>query len=216
MCPASQPHTDGHQPLSQTVLARVTAVAEVLCCCYCRCCFRCVSSRSGSRRSVRRKLSDVRSSWRRRRLSALHRPNSRWSRRYTSCRWAAWRVHVTAHNTASSLQDTLWRAAHAVPANKAACCTLQSSVVIVPVAGAVAHSLFPPVERLHVCVLQVAALAPKIEAMEASWNRLRAISGAETPNEVVEYWQGGQSMSHKHGRQILSSAIVQVHQCSHR
>jgi hypothetical protein len=38
--------------------------------------------------------------------------------------------------------------------------------------------------------LQVAALAPKIEAMEASWNRLRAISGAETPNEVVEYWQG--------------------------
>eukprot|EP00879_Flechtneria_rotunda_P017327 GHRR01018151.1.p1 GENE.GHRR01018151.1~~GHRR01018151.1.p1 ORF type:complete len:898 (+),score=438.17 GHRR01018151.1:161-2854(+) len=37
--------------------------------------------------------------------------------------------------------------------------------------------------------LQVAALAPKIEAMEASWNRLRAISGAETPNEVIEYWQ---------------------------
>eukprot|EP00775_Hariotina_reticulata_P005882 gene5882-6123_t len=38
--------------------------------------------------------------------------------------------------------------------------------------------------------LQVAALAPKIEAMEASWNRLRAISGAETPDQVVEYWQG--------------------------
>lgn len=44
---------------------------------------------------------------------------------------------------------------------------------------------------LLTCVpAQVAALAPKIEAMEASWNRLRAISGAETPNEVVEYWQG--------------------------
>jgi hypothetical protein len=43
----------------------------------------------------------------------------------------------------------------------------------------------------YLCVVQVAALAPKIEAMEASWNRLRAISGAETPNEVVEYWQGG-------------------------
>jgi hypothetical protein len=37
---------------------------------------------------------------------------------------------------------------------------------------------------------QVAALAPKIEAMEASWTRLRAISGAETPAEVVEFWQG--------------------------
>jgi hypothetical protein len=39
-------------------------------------------------------------------------------------------------------------------------------------------------------VSQVAALAPKIEAMEASWNRLRAISGAETPEQVIEYWQG--------------------------
>jgi hypothetical protein len=26
--------------------------------------------------------------------------------------------------------------------------------------------------------------------MEASWNRLRAISGAETPEQVIEYWQG--------------------------
>lgn len=43
--------------------------------------------------------------------------------------------------------------------------------------------------------LQVAALAPKIEAMEASWNRLRAISGAETPNEVIEYWQGDALLS---------------------
>jgi hypothetical protein len=46
----------------------------------------------------------------------------------------------------------------------------------------------------HTCLMQVAALAPKIEAMEASWNRLRAISGAETPNEVVEYWQGEKSI----------------------
>jgi len=37
---------------------------------------------------------------------------------------------------------------------------------------------------------QVAALAPKIEAMEASWNRLRAISGADAPEQVIEYWQG--------------------------
>lgn len=33
-------------------------------------------------------------------------------------------------------------------------------------------------------------MTPKIEAMEASWNRLRAISGAETPEHVIEYWQG--------------------------
>ena len=38
--------------------------------------------------------------------------------------------------------------------------------------------------------LQVAALAPKIEALEASWNRLRAISGGETPEQVVAYWDG--------------------------
>jgi hypothetical protein len=37
---------------------------------------------------------------------------------------------------------------------------------------------------------QVAALAPKIEALEASWNRLRAISGGETPEQVVRYWEG--------------------------
>lgn len=43
---------------------------------------------------------------------------------------------------------------------------------------------------------QVAALAPKIEAMEASWNRLRAISGAETPEQVVEYWQGKDASRH--------------------
>jgi len=36
----------------------------------------------------------------------------------------------------------------------------------------------------------VAALAPKIEALEASWNRLRAISGGETPEQVVRYWDG--------------------------
>lgn len=38
--------------------------------------------------------------------------------------------------------------------------------------------------------LQVAALAPKIEAMEASWNRLRTVSGAETPEDVIDFWEG--------------------------
>ncbi len=37
---------------------------------------------------------------------------------------------------------------------------------------------------------RVAALAPKVEAMEASWNRIRTISGADTPEEVLAYWEG--------------------------
>jgi hypothetical protein len=36
----------------------------------------------------------------------------------------------------------------------------------------------------------VAALAPKVDAMEASWNRIRTISGAETSEDVIVYWQG--------------------------
>jgi hypothetical protein len=31
--------------------------------------------------------------------------------------------------------------------------------------------------------------------MEASWNRLRAISGAETPEDVIQFWQGEYSAS---------------------
>ncbi|GAX81127.1 hypothetical protein CEUSTIGMA_g8561.t1 [Chlamydomonas eustigma] len=38
--------------------------------------------------------------------------------------------------------------------------------------------------------LKVAALAPKVDAMEASWNRIRTISGAETSEDVIAYWQG--------------------------
>mmetsp|Transcript_13769 Transcript_13769/g.29648 ORF Transcript_13769/g.29648 Transcript_13769/m.29648 type:complete len:722 (-) Transcript_13769:508-2673(-) len=38
--------------------------------------------------------------------------------------------------------------------------------------------------------LKVAALAPKVEAMEASWNRIRTISGAETSEDVIAYWEG--------------------------
>lgn len=37
---------------------------------------------------------------------------------------------------------------------------------------------------------KVAALAPKVEAMEASWNRIRTISGAETADDVITYWEG--------------------------
>ena len=38
--------------------------------------------------------------------------------------------------------------------------------------------------------MRVAALAPKVEAMEHSWNRIRTISGADTPEEVLAYWEG--------------------------
>ena len=37
---------------------------------------------------------------------------------------------------------------------------------------------------------KVAALAPKVEAMEYSWNRIRTISGADTPEDVIAYWEG--------------------------
>lgn len=30
----------------------------------------------------------------------------------------------------------------------------------------------------------------QVEAMEASWNRIRTISGADSPDEVIAYWQG--------------------------
>lgn len=38
--------------------------------------------------------------------------------------------------------------------------------------------------------LKVAALAPKVEAMEASWNRIGTISGAQTSEDVIAYWEG--------------------------
>lgn len=38
--------------------------------------------------------------------------------------------------------------------------------------------------------MRVQALAPKVEAMEASWNRIRTISGADSPEDVIAYWEG--------------------------
>jgi hypothetical protein len=38
--------------------------------------------------------------------------------------------------------------------------------------------------------LQVAALAPQIEALEANWNKLRVITGGESPDDVIAYWDG--------------------------
>ncbi|KAG1673703.1 hypothetical protein FOA52_010572 [Chlamydomonas sp. UWO 241] len=38
--------------------------------------------------------------------------------------------------------------------------------------------------------LRVAALAPKVEAMEASWNRISTISGAQEAEDVIAYWEG--------------------------
>lgn len=34
------------------------------------------------------------------------------------------------------------------------------------------------------------ALQPKLESMEASWYRLHTITGADTPEEVIDYWLG--------------------------
>lgn len=38
--------------------------------------------------------------------------------------------------------------------------------------------------------LKVASLAPKVEAMEASWNRIRTVSGAESADDVITFWEG--------------------------
>ncbi|KXZ50885.1 hypothetical protein GPECTOR_14g134 [Gonium pectorale] len=52
---------------------------------------------------------------------------------------------------------------------------------------------------------RVAALAPKVEAMEHSWNRIRTISGADTPEEVLAYWDGLKAKEEQM-RQLVSLA----------
>jgi hypothetical protein len=37
---------------------------------------------------------------------------------------------------------------------------------------------------------KVAALAPKVESLEGLWNRVRTISGADSPDDVLAYWRG--------------------------
>ena len=34
------------------------------------------------------------------------------------------------------------------------------------------------------------SLQPKVEKMEAAWARLHTITGAETPEEVIAYFEG--------------------------
>jgi hypothetical protein len=53
--------------------------------------------------------------------------------------------------------------------------------------------------------MQIQELAPKIEAMEASWNRLRTITGADEPEEVISYWEGLKSKE-ENMRQLVANA----------
>lgn len=53
--------------------------------------------------------------------------------------------------------------------------------------------------------MQIQELAPKIEAMEASWNRLRTITGADEPEEVIAYWEGLKSKE-ENMRQLVANA----------
>jgi hypothetical protein len=53
--------------------------------------------------------------------------------------------------------------------------------------------------------MQVQELAPKIEAMEASWNRLRTITGADEPEEVIAYWEGLKSKE-ENMRQLVAAS----------
>ena len=54
------------------------------------------------------------------------------------------------------------------------------------------------------CTLQ--ALQPKLEAMEASWYRLHSISGADTPEEVISYWEGESSQCRAHSCWAMQAA----------
>jgi len=59
-------------------------------------------------------------------------------------------------------------------------------------AGCHTHTSTHPDKHTHAIAPtpQVQSLAPKVEAMEASWNRIRTISGAETAEDVIMYWEG--------------------------
>mmetsp|Transcript_26138 Transcript_26138/g.62178 ORF Transcript_26138/g.62178 Transcript_26138/m.62178 type:complete len:855 (+) Transcript_26138:308-2872(+) len=59
--------------------------------------------------------------------------------------------------------------------------------------------------QLEAYEMQCAALAPKIEAMEASWNRLRSISGAQTTEEVINYFFSLRSKE-ENMRELVSQA----------
>ena len=56
--------------------------------------------------------------------------------------------------------------------------------------------------------MQIQELAPKIEAMEASWNRLRTITGADEPEEVIAYWEGLKSKE-ENMRQLVAASEAQ-------
>lgn len=53
--------------------------------------------------------------------------------------------------------------------------------------------------------MQIQELAPKIEAMEVSWNRLRSITGAAAPEEVIAYWEGLKSKE-ENMRQLVAAS----------
>lgn len=67
------------------------------------------------------------------------------------------------------------------------------------------------------CTLQ--ALQPKLEAMEASWYRLHSISSADTPEEVISYWEGESSQCRAHScwaMQAASYACLKGSMCTSR
>jgi hypothetical protein len=65
--------------------------------------------------------------------------------------------------------------------------------------------------------MRVAALAPKVEAMEMSWNRIRTISGADTPDDVIAYWEGESGRTCAAGRLLLgrSPHLTPRASCTH-
>ena len=62
----------------------------------------------------------------------------------------------------------------------------------------------------------MAALQPKLQALEAQWTQLHAASGAKTAEELVKYWRGepimllssaGVCMAEQLSRQMIGSML---------
>ena len=60
-------------------------------------------------------------------------------------------------------------------------------------------------------------LQPQVEKMEAAWARLHTITGAETPEEVLAYFEGTQFRWHplpRHPAGIIACQHAPPHACA--
>lgn len=58
--------------------------------------------------------------------------------------------------------------------------------------------------------MQVAALQPKLQALEAQWTQLQIPSGAATAEELIAYWNGAFSLTRLY---VIVRNTVWLHGC---